>query len=120
MKICPICRRPFSWRRKWAKCWDEVRYCSAACRRRKVRSVDIALERSILVLLGSRGSPATICPDEAAKAVDPVGWRELREPARRAARRLVAAGEVVVTQRGRLVDPSTSRGPIRVRLRQRA
>ncbi|MCK6393919.1 DUF2256 domain-containing protein [Zoogloea sp.] len=22
-----------SWRRKWARCWDEVRYCSDACRR---------------------------------------------------------------------------------------
>ncbi|MHA7873693.1 MAG: DUF2256 domain-containing protein [Hyphococcus sp.] len=32
-KTCPVCQRPFSWRRKWASCWDEVRYCSARCRR---------------------------------------------------------------------------------------
>ncbi|WP_100169791.1 DUF2256 domain-containing protein [Marinobacterium stanieri] len=31
-KICPACQRPFSWRRKWAHCWDEVRYCSQRCR----------------------------------------------------------------------------------------
>nr|WP_295742740.1 DUF2256 domain-containing protein [uncultured Acidocella sp.] len=31
-KICPACGRPFAWRRKWAKTWDEVKYCSAACR----------------------------------------------------------------------------------------
>ena len=31
-KICPACGRPFTWRRKWARCWDEVRYCSDACR----------------------------------------------------------------------------------------
>ncbi|MBT8074844.1 MAG: DUF2256 domain-containing protein, partial [Gammaproteobacteria bacterium] len=26
-KICVVCQRPFKWRRKWATCWDEVRYC---------------------------------------------------------------------------------------------
>ena len=36
------------------------------------------------------------------------------EPARRAAARLVAAGDVVVTQGGKVVDPSTAKGPIRV------
>jgi len=43
-------------------------------------------------------------------------WRELMEPARRAARRLVAAGKVQITQGGVVVDPSTARGPIRVRM----
>jgi hypothetical protein len=43
-------------------------------------------------------------------------WRVLMEPARMAARRLAAAGRVEITQRGRVVDPSTARGPIRVRL----
>jgi hypothetical protein len=37
------------------------------------------------------------------------------EPARAAARRLVAAGEVEITQGGRVVDPSTCKGPIRIR-----
>ena len=31
-KICETCGRPFSWRKKWAKDWDRVRYCSKACR----------------------------------------------------------------------------------------
>jgi hypothetical protein len=43
------------------------------------------------------------------------GWRELMEPARRAARRLVATGSVQITQQGRVMDPSTARGPIRIR-----
>ncbi|MEC8496321.1 MAG: DUF3253 domain-containing protein, partial [Planctomycetota bacterium] len=30
---------------------------------------------------------------------------------------LVAAGEVEITQKGRVVDPSTAKGPIRVRRR---
>jgi len=37
------------------------------------------------------------------------------EPARQAARRLVDAGEVEITQRGAVVDPATARGPIRIR-----
>jgi hypothetical protein len=32
-KTCPVCRRPFVWRKKWEKVWDEVRYCSERCRR---------------------------------------------------------------------------------------
>ncbi|MBW4655455.1 MAG: DUF2256 domain-containing protein [Kaiparowitsia implicata GSE-PSE-MK54-09C] len=34
-KICPVCDRPFTWRKKWADCWDEVKYCSERCRRRR-------------------------------------------------------------------------------------
>ncbi|MGD2024585.1 MAG: DUF2256 domain-containing protein [Methyloceanibacter sp.] len=31
-KVCPSCGRDFSWRRKWARNWDSVRYCSRRCR----------------------------------------------------------------------------------------
>ena len=34
-KVCPVCGRPFTWRKKWEKVWDEVKYCSDRCRRRK-------------------------------------------------------------------------------------
>lgn len=32
IKICPVCQRPFAWRKKWAKVWAEVKYCSERCR----------------------------------------------------------------------------------------
>ena len=32
-KVCVACARPFTWRKKWARDWDEVKYCSDACRR---------------------------------------------------------------------------------------
>ncbi|MFD8621128.1 DUF3253 domain-containing protein [Streptomyces sp. NPDC059513] len=79
---------------------------------------DQQLEAAILKLLGGRAPAATICPSDAARAVhdgDDDGWRALMEPARRAARRLVAAGEVEITQGGRPVDPDEVRGPIRIR-----
>ncbi|MGB3572856.1 MAG: DUF2256 domain-containing protein [Phormidesmis sp.] len=34
-KLCPVCGRPFAWRKKWESCWDEVKYCSDRCRRRR-------------------------------------------------------------------------------------
>jgi hypothetical protein len=37
------------------------------------------------------------------------------EPAREAARRLVAEGQVQITQGGSVVDPATAKGPIRIR-----
>ena len=77
--------------------------------------VDRRLEDKIQELLAARAATSTICPSDAARAVDPDGWRDLMEPARRAARRLVAAGSVEITQGGRVVDPSTARGPIRIR-----
>ena len=114
-KTCASCGRTIEWRKKWARSWDDVKYCSDACRRHKVTDTDRALEASIRSLLASRKGGATICPSEAAREVGGEDWRDLMEPARRAARRLVAAGEVEVTQGGKVVDPSTAKGPIRVR-----
>ncbi|MFL2594656.1 MAG: DUF2256 domain-containing protein [Flavobacteriaceae bacterium] len=34
-KICLVCKRPFSWRKKWENNWNEVKYCSQKCRRNK-------------------------------------------------------------------------------------
>ncbi|MEM6303519.1 MAG: DUF2256 domain-containing protein [Pseudomonadota bacterium] len=31
-KVCDACGRPFTWRKKWAKVWEDVRYCSRSCR----------------------------------------------------------------------------------------
>jgi hypothetical protein len=31
-KPCAACGRPFVWRKKWARDWENVRYCSDACR----------------------------------------------------------------------------------------
>ncbi|MFV3381022.1 MULTISPECIES: DUF2256 domain-containing protein [Pseudomonas] len=32
-KVCVVCGRPFNWRKRWARCWEQVRYCSERCRR---------------------------------------------------------------------------------------
>ncbi|MGN7200996.1 DUF3253 domain-containing protein [Arthrobacter sp. SAFR-044] len=73
------------------------------------------LEAKILELLAARAPTSTICPSDAARAVGGDDWRPLMEPAREAARRLVDAGQVQITQGGSVVDPATAKGPIRIR-----
>ncbi|MAS39728.1 MAG: hypothetical protein CMG16_00900 [Candidatus Marinimicrobia bacterium] len=34
-KLCPKCGRPFSWRKKWSRDWENVIYCSERCKRTK-------------------------------------------------------------------------------------
>lgn len=104
-----------TWRKKWANNWDEVRYCSSACQRAKPTETDASLEAAIVNLLKPRANDATICPSEAARAVDTVNWADLMERARRAGRRLAADGIIVVTQGGKVVDAATARGAIRYR-----
>ncbi len=117
-KVCASCGRTFAWRKKWARNWNEVRYCSDACRRHGVSKTDLDLEAAVRDLLGR--TSGSICPSDAARAVGTAdGWRDLMEPARRAARRMVAAGEVEITQGGRVVDPSSAKGPIRIRRARR-
>jgi hypothetical protein len=44
-KLCAACGRPFTWRKKWAKNWSEVRFCADACRTGK-RAAAIARQNS--------------------------------------------------------------------------
>ena len=125
-KPCARCGRTITWRAKWARSWDEVRHCSDACRAGTsagappVAGLEPALEQAILALLAARARGATICPSEAAREVGGDAWRPLMEATRQAARRLVVRGVLDITQGGRVVDPSTARGPIRLRARQGA
>ena len=115
-KICQRCGRLIEWRKKWESCWDEVRFCSARCRRRKPSKIDQQFEQAILSLLATRPRGATICPSEAIHSL--ILEKQLHdhmEQARQAARRLVAQGQIEILLEGQTVDPSTAKGPIRLR-----
>ena len=101
-KTCASCGRTITWRKAWARDWDQVRWCSSACRRRGVREADGELEARILKAAAghARFELAQIAGD--------------REDVRRAARRLAAAGAVRWTQRDRPVDPSSARGDVEI------
>jgi hypothetical protein len=73
-----------------------------------------AIAAVILDLVQARGTGKTICSSEAARRLDPDAWRALMPAVRKAAACLHGAGRIVVTQRGRPVDPLVASGPIRL------
>jgi hypothetical protein len=105
--VCRVCGRALPPR--------AAETCSRACAAAGLDDVDDALERAITALLAARPRGATICPSEACRAVFHDVDADHMERTRRAARRLVARGTVVITQGGVVVDPSRARGPIRLR-----
>jgi Protein of unknown function (DUF3253) len=73
-------------------------------------------EAAILDLLARRAPGKTICPSDAARALGgDDGFRALMPLVRDAARALVAAGRIEVTQSGSPVDLDRARGAIRLR-----
>ena len=122
-KICRSCGKAFAWSEGRAKDWDVAKYCSQACSGYAKGDRDKELETAILELLAERGAGKTICPSEAAKRVGGTktrrDWEGLMEPVREVARRLVKAGRIVVTQKDKVVDAATARGPIRLRLKEK-
>jgi hypothetical protein len=79
------------------------------------QNIERRLEQTILELLDRRAPTSTICPSDAARAVGGEDWRGLMDASRGSAARLVARGEVEITQGGEPVDLATARGPIRIR-----
>ena len=73
------------------------------------------LEDAVRRAVAAARDGATVCPSEVARDVAPADWRPLMQPVRDAAARLADAGEIEVTQGGRVVDVRTARGPVRLR-----
>jgi hypothetical protein len=115
-KNCELCGRKIEWRARWAKNWDEIKFCSDQCRRSK-KTKHLGFEEKILTVLVKRPASSTICPSEVLEDYlkqDP----EHMELVRQAARRLVHQGKILILQKGREVDPSDFRGPIRLKLKR--
>jgi len=70
------------------------------------------IERATRTLLRRREG-GTVCPSEVARVVDGERWRSRMSLVREVA---AAMPEVVVLQRGEVVDPASARGPVRLGL----
>ncbi|RYE35842.1 MAG: DUF3253 domain-containing protein [Sphingobacteriaceae bacterium] len=64
-----------------------------------------------------RGVDKTICPSEVARNLFPENWRDQMQNIRNAAFELQVENQVQVLQKGKSVDPETSKGPVRIRIR---
>jgi hypothetical protein len=68
-------------------------------------------------LLRARLPISSICPSDAARVAGGLHWRKLLPKARELVRDAARAGEVIITQRNKKLDPDSDwRGPIRVRV----
>ena len=78
---------------------------------------DAAIQTCLLTLVRDRGPNKTICPSEVARTLGGDDWRALMPRVRSVGVTLVNAGDIVVTQKGQVIDPQTAKGPIRYRLK---
>lgn len=76
-------------------------------------TASLDLRTTLLGLLAQRDPGKTICPSEVARTLSAENWRELMPAVREIGVELAAEGQIVVKQRGQVVDPRTARGPIR-------
>lgn len=74
------------------------------------------LREEVLRIAEQRRADKTLCPSEAAGAVDPARRQELTHLARAVACTLADEGLVEITQQGVVVDGRRAAGPVRVRL----
>lgn len=83
------------------------------------RPTDDELIDTILRLAAERGDERTLGPMDVARALGgdhPDGWGPLMQPIRRIAVQLMKDGRLVITRKGRPVDPDDFRGVYRLRL----
>ncbi|MBC7428900.1 MAG: DUF2256 and DUF3253 domain-containing protein [Bacteriovorax sp.] len=112
-KICSSCGRSIEYRKKWEKNWPAIKYCSDECRRKKNK---FDYREGIMALLKDCPPYKTICPSE----VLPLELKTDKiflEHVRRSARLLAADDKIVIIQSGKVVDPTSFKGPIRLRLK---
>lgn len=82
------------------------------------RPTDDELAETILRLAAAQGE-RTLGPMDVARALagdHPDGWGPLMQPIRRVAVQLMKDGRLVITRKGRPVDPDDFRGVYRLRL----
>lgn len=104
-RVCQSCGRAFAWRKKWARDWEQVRYCSKACRSsghpgRLVHCLAERLTEERLLALDTQLERSLGCG---------------RERLRSAARLLAQAGSAQLLHQGKQVSPNEARGALTLR-----
>ena len=114
-KTCESCGREITYRKKWARNWSNVKFCSDECRANKNK---FDFRAGIIELLNQRSADKTICPSELLPLEQKTD-KVMMEHVRRSARLLAAEGKIEIVQKGQRVDPENFRGPIRLRLKSK-
>lgn len=89
-KVCVVCNRPFTWRKKWERDWDEITTCSKRCNseRKKSNRIAAGAERAEGESGSSGGSDAeSSSPSIQSEELDAKQERKARKKAAKAATR---------------------------------
>ena len=89
-KVCVVCDRPFTWRKKWERCWDEVTTCSKSCnaaRRREKEPRRAPRTMTTMTSTRARSGGSGNASDADASA------RDAKRDARKAAKKAVKAAK---------------------------
>ena len=65
-KMCVVCNRPFTWRKKWERCWDEVQTCSDRCKNERKRNKKRSNQAEV-----ESGEKTSTCSEGSKKVDDP-------------------------------------------------
>jgi hypothetical protein len=74
-----------------------------------------SIEDAIFALLADVEPGKSISPEDAARAVDPDGWRRRLPQVRASAVGLARQGRLIITRHGKPADPDTFKGVYRLR-----
>ena len=111
-KHCNSCGRPFDKQKRFEKNWDEIKYCSAKCRKEKLEKNQTELEVFIIEKLSL---VSNICPSQiATEFFGKDRMKQMMEPVRCACRRLHLADKIKITQGNKPIKTLNFRGPIRI------
>ena len=88
-KVCVVCDRPFTWRKKWERCWDEVTTCSKSCNaaRRREKGASVGPEDDDDDDVDARSGGSGNASDADASA------RDAKKDARKAAKKAAKAAK---------------------------
>jgi len=112
IKHCSSCGRPFEKQKRFEKNWDEIKYCSAKCRKERLETKQKDLEEFILKKLTT---VTNICPSQiASELYGEEKMKQMMEPVRCACRRLQQAKRLKITQNKKPVTSLNFRGPVRI------
>ncbi|WP_421943116.1 DUF3253 domain-containing protein [Pedobacter sp.] len=74
------------------------------------------ISETILAFARQRGKDKTTCPSEIARALFPDNWRKYMKQVRDEAIKLHNKREVVIMQKGKVIDVQHIKGPVRIKI----
>ncbi|PJJ85054.1 DUF3253 domain-containing protein [Mucilaginibacter auburnensis] len=73
---------------------------------------------AIVTKATERGPEKSTCPSEVARAIFPDNWREHMQEIRNVAIDLCKEGSIIITQKGKDVDVTNFKGPVRIKVKR--